>query len=111
MAYEIVRRLKDQGCTSVLDQLSAAVSTSDRQRGKLHQVFESSFDAKECRTKSFIEQKLSYMHNNPCKGVWNLAVSPVDYSHSSALFYHTGKQGVYEVINYMLLQDINLTEK
>lgn len=109
IAYEIVKRLKEQKQMNVLNKLSAAVTDSDRKRGKLHQVFEPSFDAKELRTKQFIEQKLSYMHNNPCSGVWNLAVSPVEYSHSSAKFYGTGMQGVYEVINYMELGDINLT--
>jgi hypothetical protein len=51
------------------------------------------------------------MHNNPCTGVWNLAVSPIEYRHSSAVFYCSGKRGVYEVINYMELEDINLTVK
>jgi REP element-mobilizing transposase RayT len=109
IAYEIVKKLKEQKQMNVLNKLSAAVTDSDRKRGKLHQVFEPSFDAKELRTKKFIEQKLSYMHNNPCSSVWNLAVSPVEYSHSSAKFYGTGMQGVYEVINYMELGDINLT--
>jgi hypothetical protein len=58
-----------------------------------------------------MEQKLSYMHNNPCSGIWNLAISPVEYHHSSAKFYATGKQGVYEVTNYTALNDINLTVK
>jgi hypothetical protein len=111
IAYEIIKRLKEQKQIEVLNKLSAAVTDSDRKRGKLHQVFESSFDAKELRTKKFIEQKLSYMHSNPCSGIWNLASSAVEYSHSSAKFYESGMQGVYEVINYMELEDINLTAK
>jgi hypothetical protein len=51
------------------------------------------------------------MHNNPCNGVWDLAISPDEYVHSSAMFYATGKQGIYEVTNYMELNDINLTAK
>jgi hypothetical protein len=111
IAYEIVKRLGEQKQADVLNKLATAVTHSDRKRGKLHQVFESSFDAKELRTKKFIDQKLSYMHNNPCTGVWHVAASPIDYLHSSAMFYGTGKQGVYEVINYMELEDINLTVK
>src|SRR5215216_6271081 len=72
IAYEIVKRLEDQKQIDILNNLSGAVTDSDRKRGKLHQVFESSFDTKELRTKKFIEQKLSYMHSNPCTGVWNL---------------------------------------
>ncbi len=111
IAYEIVKRLEEQNNAAILKTLSDAVTDSDRKRGKLHQVFESSFDAKECRREKFINQKLSYMHENPCKGVWNLALSPLKYLHSSALFYDTGKHSIYEVINYKELEDINLTEK
>ena len=35
-------------------------------------------------------QKLNYIHNNPCKGKWMLAASPIDYKFSSAGFYETG---------------------
>jgi len=34
---------------------------------KLHGVFETSFDWKECLTERFIQQKLDYIHFNPCK--------------------------------------------
>lgn len=36
-----------------------------------------------------IFQKLEYLHNNPCKGKWMLANSPVDYRYSSFEFYET----------------------
>ena len=51
---------------------------------------------------------LNYMHNNPCSGIWNLATGPIDYLHSSARFYETGKQGIYEVTNYKELDNIDL---
>jgi len=38
-----------------------------------------------------IYQKLDYTHNNPCKGKWMLANSPIDYPFSSAGFYESGK--------------------
>lgn len=59
----------------------------------------------------FIHQKLSYMHRNPGKRIWNLAPGPSDYLHSSALFYQTGKHNIFEVINYKELDNLNLTEK
>jgi hypothetical protein len=74
-------------------------------------VFEQSFDWKECSSDRFIDQKLDYMHDNPCRGVWRLAASPVDYLHSSAKFYLTGDQGIYPVINSGELKDIDLTIK
>jgi hypothetical protein len=94
-----------------LHKLSLAVTGSDKKRGKIHQVFEESFDWKECRTDKFIEQKLYYIHNNPCKGKWDLATSPVEYLHSSARFYATGEQGVYKVTNYGFLKDIDLSNE
>lgn len=110
MAYEIVKRLQEQNQKDILNKLSDAVTASDKQRGKLHQVFAPSFDCKECLHDPFIEQKLSYIHENPCKGVWNLVKSPVDYLHSSAKFYHTGEVGAYTITNYKELDDIDLTK-
>ncbi|WP_009035593.1 transposase [Indibacter alkaliphilus] len=40
---------------------------------------------------SVIYQKLTYIHNNPCRGKWELAQSPLDYKFSSCLFYETGE--------------------
>jgi hypothetical protein len=110
MAYELVKRLQVQAQPLVLQQLAAAVSPSDRKRGKRHQVFKSSFDCKECRYDGFIEQKLQYMHNNPCSGKWNLAPDPPSYRHSSARFYLLGEQGNYNVTHYKTLEDVDLTK-
>lgn len=41
----------------------------------------------------------------------NLATAPVNYEHSSASYYITGKQGLYEVFNYAALADIDLTKR
>jgi len=79
MSYDIVNKLKKQKNEIVLDQLSKAVNRSDKKRGKLHEVFEPSFDIKECFSKKFIIQKLNYIHNNPCCGKWNLADCPENY--------------------------------
>ncbi|MEO6869034.1 MAG: hypothetical protein ABI168_05275, partial [Ginsengibacter sp.] len=76
----------------LLYELKKGVSPSDQKRGKLHQVFEPSFDIKECFSEHFIRQKLNYIHYNPCTGKWQLANCPEDYIHSSALFYSTGIQ-------------------
>jgi REP element-mobilizing transposase RayT len=110
MAYRIVKRLKEQGNEECLIVLSSYVNTTDGERGKLHEVFEPSFDWKECRSKEFTAQKLDYIHDNPCRGEWNLAKSPIDYQHSSARYYLTGTQGIYPVTNYSELKDVDLTQ-
>ncbi len=77
---------------AILDQLSAAVEPADRLRGKKHEVWEDSFDWKDCRSHFFVTQKLEYMHGNPCNAKWSLASNAVDYLHSSARFYICGEQ-------------------
>lgn len=109
LAYGIVNRLEQAGDTVLLSQLSAGVNATEKKRGKLHEVFEPSFDAKECRGRAFINQKLEYIHNNPCSGTWQLAANPAAYEHSSAGYYIAGEQGIYPVTNVMELEDINLT--
>ena len=109
MAYEITARLKKQDNIPILKQLNESVNQSDRKRGKLHEIWEDSFDWKECNSRNLIEQKLDYIHRNPCKGKWNLAESPVDYLHSSARFYIEGVHGIYPVVNFMELEDIDLS--
>ena len=93
MAYEIITRLEKQHEEELLNRLKLAVEKKDKQRNKQHEVWADSFDWKDCLSDEFIKQKLDYMHNNPCKGKWNLASSPVAYKHSSAFLYATGEQG------------------
>jgi REP element-mobilizing transposase RayT len=100
MAYEIIKGLEGKGELQVLHKLEAGVKSKDRNRGKKHEVWISGFDAKECRTEKFILQKLIYIHENPQRGKWKLCDSPLDYSHSSALFYFNGRQQLYEVKDY-----------
>lgn len=91
MAYEIIIRLKQQKEDKLLYQLHLSVEAKDLERNKKHEVWEDSFDWKECRTNKYMQQKLDYMHNNPCKGKWNLAFAPAAYEHSSARFYIAGE--------------------
>lgn len=110
MAYQIVERLQMKNETEILYHLNDFVNPTDKKRKKQHEVFEPSFDWKECYGDKFIEQKLMYMHENPCRGVWSLALQPMDYVHGSAKFYATGEQGIYEVTNYALMADVDLTK-
>ena len=67
------------------------------ERGKQHEVFQTSFDMKLCRTYKFVQQKLDYIHANPVSKKWMLANNAIEYVHSSAKFYETGEQGIYDV--------------
>ena len=86
MAYGFVKRLTEGKKILVLNELQKRLNNTERKEGKKYGVFDPSFDWKECRTVKFIEQKLDYMHWNPCKG--NALVKlPEEYVHSSACFY------------------------
>jgi REP element-mobilizing transposase RayT len=107
IGYDIVKRLEQQEQQRILTKLQLAVEPADKKRGKKHELWEDSFDVKECRTEKFILQKLHYIHNNPCKGKWKLADSAIHYWHSSASFYISGKTSGYPVKDYRELMDID----
>ncbi|MBK5270028.1 MAG: transposase [Bacteroidia bacterium] len=111
MAYEIIKRLKQNDEKELLKKLADEVEETRKQNNKLHQVWELSFDWKDCRTNKFINQKLDYIHSNPCRGKWNLCNSPDEYLHSSAKFYLTGEQGIYPVTNVGEMEDVVFTKK
>lgn len=109
LAYDIIKQLIKNDRQEILIQLERGLNDSDRKRGKQHEVWERSFDWKDCSSRKMILQKLAYIHNNACTGKWRLVQNPVDYLHSSAKFYLAGEQGIYSVTSYMELEDIDLT--
>ena len=83
----------------VLESLKGWVNSTDRSRNKKHEVFEPSFDWKECNDEHLVEQKLNYIHENASKGESRLVENPADYEHSSAEFYILGKNGSVRITN------------
>jgi REP element-mobilizing transposase RayT len=110
MAYEIIKHLELNRETTLLQKLSNSVETKRKANNKLHEVWELSFDWKECNTPAFINQKLNYIHDNPCSKKWNLCNSPVEYLHSSAKYYIGEEAGIYPVTNYMEMEDVQFTK-
>ena len=105
MAYEMLRGLQSKGAYELLTKLQKAVQFKDVQKGQKHCFWKDSFEVKECRTETFLLQKLHYMHNNPVSGKWKLASSSLAYLHSSALFYCNGRQQLFAVKHYRELLD------
>ena len=99
IAYELVKRLQEERKNEILEKLAAAVISSDKDRGKKHQVFERSFDCKPITSAHFFLEKLDYIHNNPCSGIWKLVENPVDYKYSSAKYYMSAIQNDYPIID------------
>jgi REP element-mobilizing transposase RayT len=105
MAYELIKRLQQQGQHHLLNTLSLACSEKEKAKGQLHKVFEPSFDAKPVFTDAFLYQKLDYIHHNPVSGKWNLADDFTAYPHSSAAFYHLNNTHLFvNIIDYRELE-------
>ena len=100
MAYDIVNSLKKSGSDSLLKTLADGVEPKEKLKGKKHQVFKISFDARKCFNENMIEQKLLYMHHNPVQGKWSLAEDFTKYVHSSAAFYELGEVGKTPMFHY-----------
>lgn len=111
MAYEIIQRLMENKENELLSILGEDIEKERKENNKLHNVWELSFDWKECVGKDFIRQKLDYMHANPCAGKWNLCNSPVEYVHSSARYYLASEEGLCEITNFMMMDDIKLSRE
>lgn len=106
IAYEIIKRLRCQSETQILKQLSDHVHYTRKLKCQKHEVWERSFDWKECNNAHFINQKLDYIHTNPCSGKWSLCSNPAEYIHSSAGFYIDNIQGIYSITNVAEIDDI-----
>ena len=91
MAYELVKKLTASGKIDLLNQLSAACTEKEKNKGQKHKVFEQSFDAKPIYSTAFLYQKIDYIHHNPVSGKWLLCDDFIKYPHSSAAFYHSAK--------------------
>ncbi len=57
---------------------------------KRHEIWKRDSLAIELFTRKVTIQKLNYVHANPVKGRWKLAIDEVSYYYSSAKFYDTG---------------------
>ncbi|MEP3387237.1 MAG: hypothetical protein ABJO02_03560 [Reichenbachiella sp.] len=99
LAYEIVKRLKQQKKQGLLEVLQSGVSTKEKEKGKKHQVFRLSFDAKPIDL-SEVGRVLDYIHRNPVSKKWQLVQEYVDYPHSSAAFYEGGQEPEFGLVDF-----------
>lgn len=104
MAYSITGNLKKLGKYGLLKKLAEGVQRNEKKKGKKHQVFRLSFDARICFDEKMVEQKLEYIHDNPVSGKWNLSDDFVGYSHSSAAYYELGAENKF-VTHYKDIYD------
>ena len=109
LAYEIVKRLKSLCKTELLDQLINGVQINEQMKGKIHQVFRLSFDAKVLDSVVAVEKVLDYIYYNPVNGKWNLAEEYTGYPYSSACYYELGKSSLFQIYDYRKVDSVSFS--
>ena len=82
----ILRQLKVEGNAQTLERLAGKVKHPEKQN---HKIWEDDYNAKDVFSTDFLQQKMDYIHHNPCQPHWMLSKTPEDYLWSSARFYLT----------------------
>jgi putative transposase len=80
----IVRHYQTVSNQRALDALRRLVTRPEKQA---YQVWEDGYLAKDVVTPAFLQQKLSYINENPIQPHWRLVEAPEAYVWSSARFY------------------------
>lgn len=62
-----------------------------------YKVWEDGYDARDVFSMPFLQQKMEYIHYNPCQPQWKLVDSPEQYLWSTAGFYFDGKPCVIPI--------------
>lgn len=74
-ARQIYRQINAKGSSKVLEVL--------KQEGKKvkqeYKVWEDGYDARDVFSAKFLQQKMDYIHHNPCQPQWRLVETPEDY--------------------------------
>ena len=82
---QITRQFQAEDAKNIL----LSIENSGRRDG--NKVWEDNYDARDVFTTKFLQQKLDYIHHNPCQPHWNLSKFPEGYMWSSAAFYMVDK--------------------
>jgi putative transposase len=90
----ILRQIKVEGNSSLLSNLASKVKHAEKQH---HKIWEDDYNAKDVFSIEFLQQKMDYIHHNPCQPHWHLSETPETYIWSSARFYFTKEPGIIPV--------------
>jgi REP element-mobilizing transposase RayT len=92
-ARQTYRHFQAEQNTKVLDIL--------RREGEIvkqeYKVWEDNYDARDIFTIKFLQQKMDYIHHNPCQPHWKLAETPQQYPWSTAGYYLDGRPCVIPI--------------
>jgi REP element-mobilizing transposase RayT len=92
-ARQIYHQINAEGNSKVLEEL--------KQEGKKvkqeYKVWEDGYDARDVFSTEFLQQKMDYIHHNPCQPHWKLVDTPEQYLWSTAGFYLAEKPCVIPI--------------
>lgn len=91
---QIIRQFQAEDNQSALTMLRKAANDIPGQEFK---VWEHGYDARDIFSPDFLQQKLDYIHFNPCRPQWKLVEQPEDYPWSSARYYYAGKTAIINI--------------
>ena len=91
---QIIHHAQAGNNQKLLSYLEKAAETIKDQHYKF---WEDGYDARDVFTMPFLQQKMDYLHNNPCQPHWRLVDQPEDYVWSSACFYILDKPSVIPI--------------
>jgi putative transposase len=77
--------------------LSIIKSVGGKSGKNQYKVWEDGYDARDVFSQGFLEQKLDYIHSNPCQLQWRLVEQPADYQWSSASYYLEGRPTIIAI--------------
>lgn len=86
-ARQIYRHVQAEGNTKVLEVLKREGEKVKQE----YKVWEDGYDARDVFSTEFLQQKMDYIHHNPCQPQWKLVGSPEEYLWSTAGYYFDGK--------------------
>jgi REP element-mobilizing transposase RayT len=86
-ARQIYRHFQAEGSTNLLDILRREGEKVKQE----YKVWEDNYDARDVFSIGFLQQKMDYIHHNPCQPQWKLAEAPELYLWSTAGFYLDGR--------------------
>ena len=62
-----------------------------------YKIWEDGYDARDVYSREFLQQKMDYIHHNPCRPQWKLVETPEEYPWSTASFYFAEKPCVIPI--------------
>lgn len=86
-ARQIYRHYQAEGNEKVL----VILRTEGQKVNQEYKIWEDDYDARDIFSVPFLQQKMDYIHQNPCQPQWKLVESPEQYLWSTASFYLDGK--------------------